>query len=119
MEANSTVLAIVIAYFILIIAVGVWSRKRLRAPTDYHIAGRQVGALVNGSAYIASYFSPASLLGLPAFIFLLTYPMYWALLGITAILPIGAGLVAAQLRRYAPVSVLDYYADRYESPQAS
>ncbi|MEB3851121.1 MAG: hypothetical protein LRS49_00875, partial [Desulfurococcales archaeon] len=31
----------------------------------------------------------------------------------------GAGLVAAQLRRYAPVSVLDYYADRYESPQAS
>ncbi len=119
METNATVIAIVIIYFIIIIAVGVWSRKRLRAPTDYHIAGRQVGALVNGSAYIASYFSPASLLGLPAFIFLLTYPMYWALLGITAILPIGAGLVAAQLRRYAPVSVLDYYADRYESPKAS
>ena len=119
MEANATVITIVIIYFIIIIAVGVWSRKRLRAPTDYHIAGRQVGAFVNGSAYIASYFSPASLLGLPAFIFLLTYPMYWALLGITAILPIGAGLVAAQLRRYAPVSVLDYYADRYESPKAS
>ncbi len=118
-EASGVVISIVIAYFILITAVGIWSRTRLRAPTDYHIAGRQVGAFVNGSAYIASYFSPASLLGLTAFIFLLTYPMYWALLGITAILPIGAGLVAAQLRRYAPVSVLDYYADRYESPVAS
>jgi len=118
-EVSPVVITAVIVYFIIIIAVGVWSRKRLRAPTDYHIAGRQVGAFINGSAYIATYFSPASLLGLPAFIFLLTYPMYWALLGITAILPIGAGLVAAQLRKYAPVSVLDYYADRYESKKLS
>jgi len=118
-EINATVITIVIIYFIIITIIGIWSRRYLRAPTDYHIAGRQVGAFVNGSAYIASYFSPASLLGLPAFIFLLSYPMYWALLGITAILPIGAGLVAAQLRRYAPVSVLDYYADRYESPKLS
>ncbi len=118
-QYNWVVITTVIVYFIIITIIGIWSRKRLRAPTDYHIAGRSVGAFVNGSAYIASYFSPASLLGLPAFIFLLSYPMYWALLGITAILPIGAGLVAAQLRRYAPVSVLDYYADRYESQKLS
>jgi len=116
MQADLTIIwTIVVIYFIILIALGVWSRKAIVSPEDYHIAGRKVGAFINGSAYMAAYLSIASFLGLPAYIFLLGMPFDWALLGIASAMPFGAALVAAQLRKAAPVSTTDYFAWRYET----
>jgi SSS family solute:Na+ symporter len=70
--------------------------------------------VVNGAALAATFLSPASFLGLPAFIFLLGYPFWWAMVGIIGGMPLATMLTAAPLRKYAPVSFTDYYCDRYE-----
>ncbi len=102
-------------YFAIMIFIGWYSRKAALSATDYYVAGRKVGPFVNGSALAATYFSPASFLGLPAFIFLLGYPFWWALVGIIGGMPVATLLTAAPLRKYAPTSFTDYYADRYET----
>ena len=115
MQADPVVIIGALVYFVVIMAIGWYSRKAALNASDYYVAGRRVGPMVNGSALASSYFSPASFLGLPAFIFLLGYPFWWALVGIVAGMPVASLLTAAPLRKYAPTSFTDYYADRYET----
>jgi Na+(H+)/acetate symporter ActP len=115
MNVNPIVIIGALLYFAIIFAIGWYSRKASMDASDYYVAGRKVGAFVNGSALAATYFSPASFLGLPAFIFILGYPFWWALVGIIGGMPIATLLTAAPLRKYAPTSFTDYYADRYET----
>ena len=115
MGVNPIVILGAVLYFAIIFWIGWYSRKASMDASDYYVAGRKVGAFVNGSALAATYFSPASFLGLPAFIFILGYPFWWALVGIIGGMPIATLLTAAPLRKYAPTSFTDYYADRYES----
>jgi SSS family solute:Na+ symporter len=115
MQADPIVIIGALSYFVVIMAIGWYSRKAALNASDYYVAGRKVGPMVNGSALASTYFSPASFLGLPAFIFLLGYPFWWALVGIVAGMPVASLLTAAPLRKYAPTSFTDYYADRYET----
>ena len=107
------VVGITVLYFLAIIVIGYYSRQRLKSATDYYVAGRQVGAVVNGLALESTYLSPASMLGLPAYVFILGYPFWWAMAAIIAGMPIATLLTASALRKYAPTSFADYYADRY------
>ena len=115
MESNPIVLIGALIYFLIIFYIGWTSRKASMDASEFYVAGRKVGPFVNGSALAATYFSPASFLGLPAFIFILGYPFWWALVGIIGGMPIATLLTAAPLRKYAPTSFTDYYADRYET----
>ncbi|WP_290596792.1 MULTISPECIES: sodium:solute symporter family protein [unclassified Archaeoglobus] len=110
---EAPVVGITVLYFLAIVAIGYYSRQRLKSATDYYVAGRQVGAVVNGLALESTYLSPASMLGLPAYIFILGYPFWWAMSAIIAGMPIATLLTASALRKYAPTSFADYYADRY------
>ncbi|MCP4348110.1 MAG: cation acetate symporter [Desulfobacterales bacterium] len=115
MGADFIVIIGALLYFAVIFWIGWSSRKASLDASEFYVAGRKVGAFVNGSALAATYFSPASFLGLPAFIFLLGYPFWWALVGIIGGMPIATLLTAAPLRKYAPTSFTDYYADRYDT----
>ena len=115
MAANPIVILGAVLYFLVIFGIGWFTRKASADASDYYVAGRKIGPIVNGSALAATYFSPASFLGLPAFIFLLGYPFWWALVGIIGGMPIATLLTAAPLRKYAPTSFTDYYADRYDT----
>ncbi len=115
MEVNPIVILGAVAYFAVLFWIGWTSRKASLDAADFYVAGRKIGPFVNGSALAATYFSPASFLGLPAFIFIIGYPFWWALVGIIGGMPIATLLTAAPLRKYAPTSFTDYYADRYES----
>ena len=114
MQANPIVIFMTVAYFAVIFGIGYATRKAGANPMDYYVAGRKIGPVVNGAALAATFLSPASFLGLPAFIFLLGYPFWWAMVGIIGGMPLATMLTAAPLRRYAPVSFTDYYCDRYE-----
>jgi SSS family solute:Na+ symporter len=116
MQVESAIIyLIVIIYFAVLIWLGIWSRRRLVSPEDYHIAGRKVGAFINGSAYIAGYLSIASFLGIPGYYFIIGSTFAWACLGVLTAIPFGAALVAAQLRKAMPVSTTDYFAWRFET----
>jgi SSS family solute:Na+ symporter len=115
MGVNPIVIIGALAYFGVLFWIGWSSRKASLDASDFYVAGRKIGPFVNGSALAATYFSPASFLGLPAFIFILGYPFWWALVGIIGGMPIATLLTAAPLRKYAPTSFTDYYADRYET----
>ncbi len=117
MVANPVVIFAAVLYFAVIIVIGYVTRKASADPMDYYVAGRKIGPVVNGAALAASYFSPASFLGMPAFIFIMGYPFWWVLSSIIAGLPLASMLTAAPMRKYAPVSFTDYYADRYDSPK--
>jgi SSS family solute:Na+ symporter len=107
------VAGITVLYFVGVIAIGWYSKQRMKSATDYYLAGRQIGSIVNGLALESTYLSPASMLGLPAFVFILGYPFWWAMMAIIAGMPLATLLTAAALRKYAPTSFADYYADRY------
>uniref|UniRef100_A0A832EBF8 Cation acetate symporter n=1 Tax=Desulfacinum infernum TaxID=35837 RepID=A0A832EBF8_9BACT len=115
MGANPVVIIGALIYFAIMIAIGYFTRKAALNASDYYVAGRKVGSFINGAALASTYLSPASFLGLPAFIFLLGYPFWWALVGIIGGMPIATLLTAAPLRKYAPTSFTDYYADRYDT----
>ncbi|KKM09239.1 proline permease [Clostridiales bacterium PH28_bin88] len=118
MQTSPIVVGAAVIYFIIIFGIGYFTRKASLNPMDYYVAGRKVGSFVNGAALAATYLSPASFLGLPAFIFIMGYPFWWALIGIIGGMPLASMLTAAPLRKYAPISFTDYYADRYESDKA-
>ncbi|MCL6447951.1 MAG: cation acetate symporter [Armatimonadetes bacterium] len=113
-QVHPVVVAFALVYFAIMIAIGWFSRKASLSPTEYMVAGRKVGAFVNGAALASTYLSPASFLGLPAFVFLLGYSFWWAMIAIILGMPIASMLTAAPLRKYAPVSFTDYYCDRYD-----
>ncbi|AGK60341.1 putative symporter [Archaeoglobus sulfaticallidus PM70-1] len=110
---DSIVVGITVLYFLGVIAIGYYSRQRMKSATDYYVAGRQIGSVVNGLALESTYLSPASMLGLPAYIFILGYPFWWAMAAIIAGMPVATLLTASALRKYAPTSFADYYVDRY------
>jgi len=115
MGADPVVIIFTVAYFAIVIAIGWFSRKASLNASDYYVAGRKVGPFINGSALAATYFSPATFLGMPAFIFMISYPFWWTLTGIIAGMPVATLLTAAPMRKYAPTSFTDYYADRYDT----
>uniref|UniRef100_A0A7J2TK81 Cation acetate symporter n=1 Tax=Archaeoglobus fulgidus TaxID=2234 RepID=A0A7J2TK81_ARCFL len=112
-SVDPVVIAIVLIYLIAVVVIGYYSRIRMKSAMDYYVAGRRIGSVVNGLALESTYLSPASMLGLPAFVFLLGYPFWWAMMAIICGMPIAALLTASALRKYAPVSFADYYADRF------
>jgi SSS family solute:Na+ symporter len=115
MGAEPIVIIGAVIYFVVIYAIGWFTRKAALNASDYYVAGRKVGPFINGSALAATYFSPATFLGMPAFIFMISYPFWWTLSGIIAGMPIATLLTAAPMRKYAPTSFTDYYADRYDT----
>ena len=115
MGADPIVIIGTVLYFAVVIYIGFYSRKAAMNASDYYVAGRKVGPFINGSALAATYFSPATFLGMPAFIFMISYPFWWTLTGIIAGMPVATLLTAAPMRKYAPTSFTDYYADRYDT----
>ena len=114
MAVDPIVVGVTALYFLVTIYIGWWSKQKLKSATDYYVAGRQIGSFVNGLALESTYLSPASMLGLPAYIFILGYPFWWAMAAIILGMPLATLLTASALRKYAPTSFADYYADRYK-----
>lgn len=93
-----------IAYFLLMIAIGLWAYRKNNSVDDYMLGGRQLNPLVAALSAGASDMSGWLLMGLPGALFVAGLIEFWIAIGLT----VGAWLnwmfVAPRLRSYTEVS---------------
>ncbi|MHA6289544.1 sodium/proline symporter [Maricaulis sp. CAU 1757] len=104
MTANATgdtviVLATLVVYKLVLVAVGLWASRRTRTESDFFIAGQGLGAWVAGLSYAASTSSAWVLLGFSGFVYVNGLSALWMVPGIWAGYVAVWVLFGRQLRR--------------------
>lgn len=107
-------LALVIAYLLVTIAIGLWAAKRVKTTADFAIAGRHLPLVMIITTTFATWFGSETVLGIPA---------KFVESGLNGIVedPFGAGtclilvgiFFAAKLYRMTLLTISDYYRERY------
>lgn len=107
-------LALVFAYLLVTIAIGLWAAKRVRNTADFAIAGRHLPLSMIVTTTFATWFGSETVLGIPA---------KFVQGGLNAVVedPFGAGtclilvgaFFAAKLYRLTLLTISDYYRARY------
>lgn len=108
---------IMLVYLIIVMAIGLFYRKRAtESVEDYWVAGRSVGAIVNGFAYEAANSSAAAMMGFVALGYVFGLPMALTI-GLSANIGIFLAmvLVAAPLRRSEFFTLSEFLEARYQS----
>lgn len=81
-QENVLVLATLLAYKLVLVAVGIWASRRTRTESDFFIAGQGLGAWVSGLSYAASTSSAWVLLGFSGFVYASGLSALWMIPGI-------------------------------------
>ncbi|MEI7444632.1 MAG: sodium:solute symporter, partial [Burkholderiales bacterium] len=107
-------LALVFAYPLVTIAIGLWAAKRVKNTADFAIAGRHLPMYMIVTTTFATWFGSETVLGIPA---------KFVEGGLNAVVedPFGAGtclilvgaFFAAKLYRLTLLTISDYYRARY------
>jgi len=119
MMAEPLEIVLVTAYFVAMIAIGVWASKKIQSMSDYVIAGRTLGFWVFTFLMIGSVASGMSLLGVSGLGYKYAWPTIWEQLAVP--LSIGFCIIFFGVKLYAIsknsnfLTVQDYFAMRYES----
>ncbi len=115
-------LAIVVAYFLAMIGIGVWASKKIHTMADYVVAGRSLGFWLFTMLMIGSVCSGMSLLGVSGLGYAFGWPTIWEQIFVP--LSIGFCIIffgvkiqgLARANNY--LTVQDYLVHRYYSPKA-
>jgi len=107
-------LALVFAYLLVTIAIGLWAAKRVRTAADFAVAGRHLPLVMIITTTFATWFGSETVLGIPA-------KFVQGGLGAVVEDPFGAGtclilvglFFAAKLYRMTLLTISDYYRARY------
>jgi len=122
MEADFITIAVVVLYFLGMLAIGAWASKKIKNTEDYLVAGRQLGFWVFVLLMIGTVASGMSLLGVSGLGFKAGWPTIWEQIFVP--LSIGFCIIffGVKLHNVAKtagyITVQDYLAHRYESPIA-
>jgi len=105
---------VIIGYFVVVIAIGVWSSRRIKDQTDYFLAGRKFGKFIQTFAAFGQGTSADSAVGVTtttfsngiagvwsSLLYLFATPMYW--------------MVIPWMRRLRLISLGDFFEERYGS----
>ena len=82
MSQTAVIAVSLVAYKIVLIAIGLWASRRVHDKTDYLLGGRNLGPWVAGLSYAASTSSAWVLLGFSGFVFAQGVVALWMLPGI-------------------------------------
>ena len=107
---------VVVASFVLYIAIAIWSRAHNTG--DFYIAGKGVSPLANGMATAADWMSAASFISMAGLIAFLGYDGSVYLMGWTGGYVLLALLLAPYLRKFGKFTVPEFIAERYYSRAA-
>ncbi len=111
---NTPLLALVFAYLLGTLAIGVWAGRRIKTTTDFALAGRSLPLVMVVTTTFATWFGAETVMGIPA---------KFAQGGLGAVVedPFGASMClvlvgvffAAKLYRKNLLTIGDYYRERF------
>ena len=102
-------------YIVFVCAVGVWSSRKARDEVGFLVAGRSLGPILGGATLMANQVSAGTTLGIVGFhyfsgiSFAWTWPLTWIGWMVAAL------FVAPKLRKFAGMTLPDYFAARFQS----
>lgn len=109
------VLATLIAYLVLLLAIGIWARQRVGTSADFHLAGRRLGPVVAALSASASSSSAWSLLGMSGAAWLWGVQAVWLIPAVVSGFAINWFLVAPRMqqasRRNDSLTLVEFLAD--------
>ncbi len=105
---------VLVAYFAVIIGIGVWSSRHVRNQEDYFLAGRRFGKLVQTFTSFGTGTNVESIVGVAATTFTNGAAGIWSSLVYLFVTPV-YWLVAPWMRRLRVLTMADYLEERYGS----
>lgn len=120
--ADPITLAVIVLYFVVLIAIGSWASKKIKNTEDYILAGRSLGFWVFTILIVCSICSGMSLLGVSGFGFTSGWPGIWEQIFVPLAASFCIIFFGVKLhtlgRERGYMTIQDYFADRFESPRA-
>jgi Na+(H+)/acetate symporter ActP len=109
-------LLFVIVVIIATVWLGIYATKKAQSASDFFVAGRQVGVLMNASAISGEYLSAASFMGVAGLIMKNGYDALWYPVGYAVGYLFLLLFIAGPLRRFGAYTIPDFAEGRFDSP---
>ncbi len=116
MDLKTLTIIVVVASFVLYIAIAIWSKAK--STGDFYVAGKGVHPVANGMATAADWMSAASFISMAGIIAFAGYDSSVYLMGWTGGYVLLALLLAPYLRKFGKFTVPEFIGDRYYSKTA-
>ena len=101
------ILASIIVYLIVTIAIGVWSSKKNETTEDFYLGGRKLGPIVTAMSAEASDMSSYLLMGVPGVAYVSGLAdATWTIIGLAVGTYLNWLIVAKRLRIYTVLSLI-------------
>jgi len=116
------IVAVAIAYFFVVAAIGAWATRRTRTARDFFVAGRRIGVFPLALAAMAATVSGFVFIGGPGFVYGAGFGALYLVLSASITTSMGAWVLAKRLRLLGEVrgliTIPDAIGARYRSPSA-
>lgn len=116
------IIAVGLAYFVAVAAIGLWAARRTRTADDFFVAGRDIGLVPFALAAMASTLSGFAFIGGPGLVYTLGMTAVFIILPASVTNTMGALVLGKRMRLLGElrqlVTVPDALGARYRSPAA-
>ncbi|RYG34525.1 cation acetate symporter [bacterium] len=109
-------LLFVILVIVATVVLGIVATGRSKSASDFFVAGRGVGVLMNASAISGEYLSAASFMGIAGLVMKNGYDALWYPVGYAAGYLFLLLFIAGPLRRFGAYTIPDFAEGRFDSP---
>ena len=117
-----TIVAIGVAYFVVIAAIGVWATRRTRTASDFFVAGRGIGLFALTMAAMSATVSGFTFIGGPGFVYASGFGAMFLVLPAALTTTMTTWILAKRLRLLGELrgllTIPDAIGARYRSPAA-
>jgi len=107
---------LVVLIIVVTILLGVIATRKVKTASDFFVAGRSVGVLMNASAISGEYLSAASFMGIAGLVMKNGYDALWYPVGYAAGYLFLLLFIAGPLRRFGAYTIPDFAQGRFDSP---
>jgi len=123
MSESAIYALVLVVYMGLLIAVGVWTSRRVKSSEDFYAGGRSVGPWVTSLSYVAAYFSSVVIIGGGGFGYRYGMATIWiaainVLVGCTLAWIVLGKRVRRFTARLGVLTIPGFFAERYRSKHA-
>jgi len=117
-SAGGVIVGLTVAYFVLLVAISVWSGMKTKGMNDYLTAGGSIGPVVGGASLAATQLSAGTFVGTIGIHYMTGAGFGAAVAGLWTGWIVMLVFVAAKFARFGGKTVPEYVRMRYDSPAA-